>query len=111
MSRFGLEHEYLEMLVNAARVLPDIERVYLFGSRATGKFRRNSDVDIALEGGNLGEFTPMYYADILNQALPFPYRVDALDLNRIHEELFMKAVRSQLVLLHDFTKEKHNSAA
>lgn len=110
MSAYGLEQEYLQMLINAARALPDIERVYIFGSRAIGKHRRNSDVDIALEGSKLGQFTPMYYADILNQALPFPYRVDAIDLNRIHEELFRKAVHSQLILLHDFTLEKQAAA-
>lgn len=99
------------MLINAARALPEVERVYIFGSRVNGKHRKNADVDIALEGAKLSPYTPMYYADILNQALPFPYLVDAIDLNAIHEELFRKAVTSQLVLLHDFTQEKRDAAA
>ncbi len=35
----------------------EVKRVILFGSRARGDFRRTSDIDLAVEGGNFERFS------------------------------------------------------
>lgn len=34
----------------------DIKKLILFGSRARGDFKRTSDIDLAVEGGNISAF-------------------------------------------------------
>ncbi len=34
----------------------DVKKVILFGSRARGTFQRTSDIDLALQGGNISQF-------------------------------------------------------
>ena len=68
-----------------------VERAVLFGSRATGTFGRASDIDLALEGKNLG------LSDVLSLRSEFaesslPYEVDII----IRTEIFDSALESRI---------------
>lgn len=47
-SRFGLRHEVLEGIINAIAKQSSINIAYIFGSRARGDNRYNSDIDLAI---------------------------------------------------------------
>ena len=47
---FGLTKECLEQLRRVFRQWPQIEKVIVYGSRAKGNFRDNSDIDLTLVG-------------------------------------------------------------
>ena len=51
MNDTGIRPEVIEEIRNLAQKY-DIEKVILFGSRARGDFRRTSDIDIAVTGGD-----------------------------------------------------------
>lgn len=55
MEDTGIKPQVMEEIRELARKY-DIEKVVLFGSRARGDFRRTSDIDIAVEGGNFERF-------------------------------------------------------
>ena len=55
MNDTGIRAEVIEEIRNLAQKY-DIEKVILFGSRARGDFRRTSDIDIAVTGGDFGRF-------------------------------------------------------
>ena len=55
MDDTGIKPQVLEEIRELARKY-NIEKVVLFGSRARGDFRRTSDIDIAVEGGNFERF-------------------------------------------------------
>lgn len=55
MNDTGIRPEVIEEIRNLAQKY-DIEKVILFGSRARGDFRRTSDIDIAVTGGDLARF-------------------------------------------------------
>lgn len=55
MEDTGIKPQVIEEIRELARKY-DIEKVILFGSRARGDFRRTSDIDIAVEGGNFERF-------------------------------------------------------
>lgn len=61
-----------------------ITRARIFGSRARGTAKHNSDVDIALDG----EITPLLAAGIARELdeLPLPYRFDVVVINTITSE-------------------------
>ena len=56
---------------------PSVTRAVLFGSRAKGNFREGSDIDLALEGEDLGE---RELADIRSELddEPIAHRVDLI---------------------------------
>jgi predicted nucleotidyltransferase len=49
----GLKPQSEKLIIQAISRHPKVERAILFGSRATGKYRPGSDVDIALVGSDL----------------------------------------------------------
>lgn len=62
-------------------------KIILFGSRARGDFKDNSDIDIALDIGR--KISVLELAQIQNiiDALNIPQKVDLADLHRIPLEL------------------------
>lgn len=58
MNEFGLKQEVLDFIIEAAKEY-DINKVVLFGSRATGKFTQKSDIDLAISGERYHDFTEM----------------------------------------------------
>ena len=71
----GLTSKYREEIRAILAKVAHVERAVLYGSRATGTFGRTSDIDLALEGENLG------LPDLLSLRSEFaesslPYEVD-----------------------------------
>ena len=56
MNETGIKPQLMSQIIELA-VRYDIEKVILFGSRARGDFKRTSDIDIAVTGGNVPHFT------------------------------------------------------
>ena len=65
MNDTGIRPEVIEEIRNLAQKY-DIEKVILFGSRARGDFRRTSDIDIAVTGGDFAETSTLLEYDIVN---------------------------------------------
>jgi len=74
-------------------------KVYIFGSRSTGKnLKRGSDLDIALEADS-GEIIDLQLLDQLDfdfEDSDLPYKVDLIDLNSVSKE-FRDAANKDLV--------------
>lgn len=69
-----LSNQELELLRTVFRRHPEIRLVKLFGSRAKGVHRSQSDIDLAL-WGELDELAAESIASELDE-LPLPYRYD-----------------------------------
>jgi predicted nucleotidyltransferase len=73
-------------------------KVVVFGSRATGKARKYSDVDVALIGNRP---VPGRTAALLNEALdesPLPYTVDVVDFSLAGDAMRSEIERNGLEL-------------
>ncbi len=55
MNNTGIKAEVIEEIRKLARKY-DVTKVILFGSRARGDFKRTSDIDIAVTGGDIVRF-------------------------------------------------------
>jgi len=55
MTETGIKEKVLQELCELAKKY-NIEKVILFGSRARGDYRRTSDIDIAVSGGDIERF-------------------------------------------------------
>ena len=74
----GLTERELALIRPVCRRVAGNARVILFGSRAMGTHRANSDVDLALDG----ETSPLQAERLAAglDELPLPYRFDVLSL-------------------------------
>ena len=71
-----------------------VNKVILFGSRARGTNRERSDIDIAVTGGNFGEFS--YAMDEYARTL---LNFDVVDLDRgVSEELLSEIKKDGVVI-------------
>lgn len=66
-------------------LFPDC-KIYLYGSRARGRFSHGSDADIALDGGKLLDRMSVFEAQELMQALLTPLKINIVDYYRLPEE-------------------------
>ena len=74
---FGLDARTLGGIREVFEKHPEIEKVKVFGSRALGTHRPNSDVDVALWGQSLdGAIVDRVRSDL--DAISTPYRFDVV---------------------------------
>lgn len=71
---FGLSDEDIALIRGVFERHPSVGKIRVFGSRAMGNFRPNSDIDLALSG----RIDPDELATVLDEleALPLPYKFD-----------------------------------
>jgi len=74
VSDIGLGPHELDLIQEVFRRFPAISEVMLYGSRAKGTYRPESDIDLALVGVD-DEIQAEAVADELEE-LPLPYRFD-----------------------------------
>ena len=67
----------------------NLNKIILFGSRARGDYRRTSDIDLAISGGNTAAFT----IDIEETSTLLAY--DVVDLDKPVEEQLLESIRRE----------------
>jgi uncharacterized protein len=82
-AELGLSERSFEIICLVMRSIPQIERAFVFGSRAKGTYKKGSDIDIALAGEGVGEALAMNVSGRLNECEPMPYFVDIVALNTL----------------------------
>ncbi|BDR72870.1 hypothetical protein K144316041_15780 [Clostridium tetani] len=70
---FGLRESDLEYIVNIISGFDEIEKAYIFGSRAKGNYKPGSDIDIAIYGENINLDILSKLNSILEEKSPMPY--------------------------------------
>lgn len=73
--KFGLKEEVINKIQQVFENQPEIDVVYLYGSRAKGNFNPGSDIDIALSGNNVTISTINNTSSLLDD-LYLPYTFD-----------------------------------
>ncbi|HWB25564.1 MAG TPA: restriction endonuclease subunit S [Chitinophagaceae bacterium] len=82
--KFGLDDSIIEKLQAVLETCPKIDKAYIFGSRAKGNYRADSDIDIAVKGYDIT------LDDIIKLGVAFEekgitHKIDLLDYNNIKE--------------------------
>ncbi len=82
----GLNHSDILEISNQVKKFPEIQSVFLFGSRAKGNFKAGSDVDLALFGDTLDAETTLKLSYYLNEETNMPYQFDVLNYHTLAEQ-------------------------
>jgi len=75
VTKFGLNHHVVRSLKAVFAKHPHIEKAFVYGSRAKGNYRHNSDIDITLVGASL-DTTELLKIEGEIDDLLLPYKVD-----------------------------------
>ena len=93
--QFGLREGIIEAVILQAKN-NDVERLCVFGSRARGDYRRTSDVDLAIYGGNAANFSADVeeYVDTL---LSFDY----VDMNSGIQDELREVIEKEGIVIYE----------
>ena len=85
--KFGLADKQIEQIL-AILKKANVTEAVIFGSRAKGNWRENSDIDIAVWGQdiNLGKLS----LDL--EELPMPYKFDVINYDKISNSAFREHI-------------------
>ncbi|MBE7710257.1 MAG: nucleotidyltransferase domain-containing protein [Cyanobacteria bacterium SIG32] len=91
-----LDDKYIEQIKQILSLFSDkIERIYAFGSRVRGNYKKYSDLDLAIKFKKSNEDTILYIRNALEES-SLPIRVDLVDLDDISES-FKSSIIDTLV--------------
>jgi predicted nucleotidyltransferase len=84
MSKFGLNENQLHFIeqIFLKHLAGNRFKVWIFGSRATGKYRKYSDVDLLIECSNLNSVLMSRIRGDIEES-NFPYKTDIVDIKSL----------------------------
>ena len=95
MKILGIDDSIEQDIISIA-IKNDIKKLILFGSRARGDFKRTSDIDLAVEGGNISAFAVQ-----VDEEVSILLEFDIVNLDgRVQKEL-LESIRREGVLLYE----------
>lgn len=74
-TRYGLSNQNIEAIQRVLKMHPKVVKAILYGSRAKGNYRPNSDIDLTLQGEQL-EYADLVAIDNALDELLLPYTID-----------------------------------
>lgn len=99
MSFCGLDKKELNAINSVFHLHSKIELVKIFGSRAKGNCRKNSDIDLAIFG-NVDQLEAEEIASELDD-LPLPYQFDVKAINQINSAELLKHINRAGIAIYD----------
>ncbi len=91
----GIRKTVLDEIVSIA-LKYDVKKVVLFGSRARGDYKRTSDIDLAVDGGNFSRF-----AIDVDEDTSTLLTYDVIDLGRNMQKELLDAIRNEGVVIYE----------
>jgi predicted nucleotidyltransferase len=91
--QLGLSEQDFQIVCNILDAHVPDRPVYVFGSRATGKARRRSDIDLAIGGEKPLTLQQRGLINLDFEESDLPVMVDVLDLNGIEDDFRRRIAR------------------
>jgi len=90
---FGLSEDDINIICKTFSAYTEIDKAYIFGSRAMDNYKSGSDIDIAIQGHGINNDLLVKISSILNEEIPLPYFIDVLNFDQINNEELKKHIR------------------
>ena len=82
----GIQPKDLKFIINTLINFPEVEKAFIFGSRALGNYKKGSDIDLAVMGGKVNLTTIAHIKTLLQEESPMPYLFDVIDYTHCKSE-------------------------
>ena len=100
--QYGLKPEVIERINRVFATHPEIEQVTLYGSRAKGTQRPNSDIDLCLKGDQLTLPLLLQISNELDDLL-LPYKIDLSIFHALDNPELIKHIERVGVIFYSRT--------
>lgn len=90
---FGLKPHTIEAIQGVFAHYPEVDKAILYGSRATGKYRNGSDIDLTLTGKDL-DLSLQFKIEIELDDLMLPYMIDLSILDYIENQNLVDQIKN-----------------
>lgn len=100
MMRYGLKEDTISVIQSIFSEYPQIKRAILYGSRAKGNYRLNSDIDLALIGNELDLTTQFKIEEDLDNLL-LPYKIDLSVFHKIENPDLIDHINRRGVAIYE----------
>ena len=98
---YGINDEdRFKIIALCKAVLPNCS-IWLYGSRARGDFRSNSDIDIALDCKSSIDIMKLFELKEIFNASNILLKIDLVDLCGIEDKIFLASILQERVLWKD----------
>lgn len=95
MEKTGIKQQVLNEISSFAKKY-HVQKVILFGSRARGDFKRTSDIDLAVKGGEFERF-----ALDVNEETSTLLEYDIVDLDRNQQPELLESIEREGIVLYE----------
>ena len=82
--KFGLEVQIIENIISVLEQHPKVDKAFVFGSRAKGNYRPDSDIDIAIKGNEITT-DDIIAISVAIETNGITHKFDLIDYNSIKE--------------------------
>jgi type I restriction enzyme S subunit len=82
--KFGLEVQVIENIISVLEQHPNVDKAFVFGSRAKGNYRPDSDIDIAIKGNQITT-DDIIAISVAIETKGITHKFDLIDYNSIKE--------------------------
>jgi predicted nucleotidyltransferase len=83
--KYGLKEHIIKAIQGVFAKYPQVENATLYGSRAKGNYRPNSDIDLTLKGENL-DLSTLFKIETDLDDLLLPYKIDLSIFHKIENQ-------------------------
>ena len=99
-SQYGVSQSIWRQILKTCFSFPDVKRVILYGSRATGSYRQGSDIDLAIDAPLM---TDREFAQLWNAVddLPIVFSMDVVHLQKLQNEALLQPIHNNGVSLQE----------
>lgn len=104
--KFGLDENIIEKIKNILEEQPKVDKAYIFGSRAKGNYRPESDIDIAVKGYGLTVEDILRMSAAIDKT-PIGFEVDLVNYDSIKEDELRAHVDRVGIEFYSRWKEYH----
>ena len=107
----GLDKNLLEGIIRMITSHKKVDRIILYGSRSGGRFKRASDIDLAIAGTRWTQDDIAVVKFHLEEDLPTPLKFDVVLLNTLKKQGLVDDIREEGVVIYPATERLHGSKA
>ncbi|UFU00233.1 nucleotidyltransferase domain-containing protein [Radiobacillus kanasensis] len=98
--KYGIPERFLNEFIHYCSNNANIEKVLLFGSRARGDFRFNSDIDLAFYTTNINH-SEQNIMEYMVREISTHLKVDIVFMDRLSKEELIKKIKRDGVTLYE----------
>jgi predicted nucleotidyltransferase len=95
----GLSTDTIHKIIGVFKKYEEIQRVFLYGSRARGCYKNGSDIDMTLSGPELN-LTILQKVENALDDLMLPYKIDISILEEIDNEALLEHIQKEGEILY-----------